>query len=104
MTFLRDEGRIKPTLPTCGSGKKHYKVEYELVAIIEGRNLRYEARFPPGRKVRRRAQVSIAAAFQPGIAQFAITRLHLTTGNKSFNYVYDHQSRVVIVIYVLVLI
>jgi hypothetical protein len=57
-------------------------VEYDLVVIVEGRNLRYEARWPPmdhHDEIRKRkragkssfvvletAQVSIASAFQPG--------------------------------------
>ncbi|KAJ5054792.1 uncharacterized protein L3040_001056 [Drepanopeziza brunnea f. sp. 'multigermtubi'] len=68
MTFLRDEGRIQPILPPPGPhGVAHYKVEYDLVAVVEGRNLRYEARYPSNSgKVRGTGQVSIAAAFQPG--------------------------------------
>ena len=63
-------------------GQPHYRVEYDLVAFVEGRNLRYEARWPAldryeaGNKRKRddeagyvvleTAQVSIASAFQPG--------------------------------------
>jgi hypothetical protein len=54
MTFLRDEKRIEklPTAPLPGArrGAKqeyHWAVEFDLVMIIDGRNLRYEARWPP---------------------------------------------------------
>jgi hypothetical protein len=73
MTFLRDEGTIQPILPDeddegTFKGKKHYKVEYDLVPIVEGRNLRYEARYPANQfgKARNTGQISIAAAFDPG--------------------------------------
>lgn len=67
MTWLRDSKRLKPIESKSGRGKKHYRVDFELVASVEGRNLRYEARWkgPEGtEKVGK--QVSIAAAFKPG--------------------------------------
>ena len=68
MTFLRTEGRIQPTLPEDGSGRKYYKVQFELVMIVDGRNLRYEARWPigEGAQVQKKGQTCIAAAFVPG--------------------------------------
>jgi hypothetical protein len=69
MTFLRTEGRIQPISPEAGElGKRHYKVEFDLVMIVDGRNLRYEARYPMGEEgqVRQSGQVCIAAAFDPG--------------------------------------
>ncbi|KAI9056206.1 hypothetical protein LZ554_001134 [Drepanopeziza brunnea f. sp. 'monogermtubi'] len=73
MTFLRDEGRIQPKLPARGArgaaqGKAYYEVIYDLVPVVEGRDLRYEARFPPNKngQVRQTGQISIAAAFRPG--------------------------------------
>jgi hypothetical protein len=69
MTFLRTEGRIQPISPAGGQpGKKHYKVEFDLVMIVDGRNLRYEARYPTGEegRVQKRGQTCIAAAFVPG--------------------------------------
>jgi len=67
MTFLKTEGLIVPVDPEEGlKGKRHYKVEYELVLIVDGRNLRFEARYPAGGEVRGVGQISIAAAFQPG--------------------------------------
>jgi hypothetical protein len=69
MTFLRDQGLVQPVDPEPGTiGKKHYKVEIELVMIVDGRNLRYEARWPVGGRgrVQERGQISIAAAFEPG--------------------------------------
>jgi hypothetical protein len=84
MSFLRDDGHIEisPSQSDCQGkliGKPHYRVEYDIVPIVEGRNLRYEARWPAidtrrpkkarlQRKVEIKgiAQISIAAAFQPG--------------------------------------
>ncbi|KAB8293932.1 hypothetical protein EYC80_009405 [Monilinia laxa] len=69
MTFLRERGIIKPVDPDDGKkGVKHYKVEFELVAIVEGRALRYEARYPAGEdgKVLGKGQFCIAAAFKEG--------------------------------------
>jgi hypothetical protein len=87
MTFLRDEGHIQITYPKPDEygvtrGLPHYKVEYDIVVTVEGRNLRYEAIWTPKdndqrSKKRKRsdqhkfevlqtAQVSIASAFRPG--------------------------------------
>ncbi|ESZ92420.1 hypothetical protein SBOR_7179 [Sclerotinia borealis F-4128] len=71
MTFLRDKGTIKPVYPEEGNnGTKHYIVDYELVAIVSGRALRYEAKYPAGEggKVQGKGQLSIAAAFREGTA------------------------------------
>jgi hypothetical protein len=65
MSFLRDEGHIKP-VERGRNFQRHYRIEYELVIIVDGRNLRYEARWPAGGTVRGRGQTSIAAAFKPG--------------------------------------
>jgi hypothetical protein len=66
-------GTLEPVLPEPyqdGSlrGEAHLRVEYDLFAIVEGRNMRYEARYPSGEqgKVREAGQISIAAAFKPG--------------------------------------
>ena len=67
MTFLVDQGLIEAIEPDAHSGgKRHYKIELELVMIIDGRNLRYEARWPAEGEVQCGGQISIAAAFQPG--------------------------------------
>lgn len=65
MTFLRTEGHIKPIKATGSYGKHHYRVEYELVMIVDGFNIKYEARWNDGQKVRimKRKQINIAAAF-----------------------------------------
>jgi hypothetical protein len=71
MTFLRDDGHIQPTIPDAGSpGKPHYKVEFDLVMIVSGRSLRYEARWPRGGggRVIKSDQIGIAASFQSGTA------------------------------------
>ncbi|PMD30615.1 hypothetical protein L207DRAFT_549324 [Hyaloscypha variabilis F] len=83
MTFLKDEGLIQLTPPSVFStysGPKaplHWEVTFELVMIIDGRNLRYEARWPPSnspeaslysQRVQEKGQICIAAAFKPGTA------------------------------------
>ena len=67
------KARSSRSSPTPGEngmsqGKVHYKVDYDLYAIVEGRNLRYEARYPANEsgKVQKAGQISIAAAFRPG--------------------------------------
>ncbi|KAH8780522.1 hypothetical protein F5882DRAFT_451384 [Hyaloscypha sp. PMI_1271] len=87
VTVLRDEGHLEIIYPEAGRDgvvhtKPHYRVVYDLVVIVEGRNLRYEARWPaldndveikkrkrvgkPKHLVLETAQVSIASAFLPG--------------------------------------
>lgn len=82
MTFLRDDGHIKPVLPSdystfSGPKARYWAVTFELVMIIDGRNLRYEARWPPSdspearvhdQRVLKKGQTCIAAAFKPGTA------------------------------------
>lgn len=82
MTFLKTEGRIKPEEPSESSTysnnpqKLYWAVHFELVMVVEGRNLRYEARWPLSKDLKEgerqgihaKGQVSIAAAFQPGTA------------------------------------
>ena len=73
MSFLRDENLIWPTFAVPDEkknpqGKTHWRVDYDLVPIVEGRNLRYEARYPTNSsgKALKTGQVGIAAAFKPG--------------------------------------
>jgi hypothetical protein len=73
MTFLRDDRLIRPRAPRPNAdgmkqGMAHYEVTFDLVAIIECRNLRYEARYPANNsgKVQKTKQVCIAAALKPG--------------------------------------
>jgi hypothetical protein len=47
-------------------GRPHYRIEFELVMIIDERNLRYETRWPRGGEARAYGQICIAAAFRPG--------------------------------------
>ncbi|TVY93244.1 hypothetical protein LAWI1_G001604 [Lachnellula willkommii] len=65
MSFLRDKHIIQP-IERGRTWKRHYRIEYQLVMIVDGRNLRYEARWPVGGTIRGRGQTSIAAAFKPG--------------------------------------
>lgn len=85
MTFLRDEHKLTPIYPKEDEedreyqeyenganegtkGQVHYEITYDLVVTVEGRNLRYEARYPAGSrgKVLKTGQISIASAFRPG--------------------------------------
>lgn len=87
VTELRDEALLEIVPPRPDHEgvirtQPLYRVEYDLVAIVEGRNLRYEARWWPrdndsankkrkfqgeaGYRVLETAQVSIASAFRPG--------------------------------------
>ncbi|CZT52886.1 uncharacterized protein RSE6_14288 [Rhynchosporium secalis] len=75
MTFLRTENHIQPTMPAIDQygiqrGRPRYEITYDLVPIVEGRDLRYEARYPPGElgEVKKSGQISIAAAFEAGTA------------------------------------
>ncbi|KAF2175978.1 hypothetical protein K469DRAFT_608704 [Zopfia rhizophila CBS 207.26] len=82
MTFLKDRGLIQPEAPSHYSTfrlnpqRRHWVVNFELVMIVDGRNLRYEARWPPTedlefgeeQTVHAVGQECIAAAFQPGTA------------------------------------
>jgi hypothetical protein len=83
MSFLRDENHIQPTEPSESSvhfgnkSKSYYLVEFDLVMILDGRNLRYEARWPPAeqlgkfgqtQRVQDSGQICVAAAFKPGTA------------------------------------
>jgi hypothetical protein len=82
MTFLKNEGHIEPVPPSIYSTYSrdeclHYAVTFDLVMIVDGRNLRYEARWPPRKAgkqtsqqshVKAQGQICIAAAFKPGTA------------------------------------
>jgi hypothetical protein len=65
MTFLRTEGHIQPIKPDNPYGRLHYCVEYELVMIVDGLNIKYEARWNDGQEIHvlARKKISIAAAF-----------------------------------------
>lgn len=67
-TSLIKKGLIKPTTPAPGdAGVSHYHIEYDLVIIVNGRNLKYEVRWPPGGKAMAEGQICIAASFRPGV-------------------------------------
>jgi len=83
MTFLRDENLIQPEGPfefseSCefseAPEKLHWAVHFDLVMIVEGRNLRYQARWPKAEDlhtgqqsdIQAQGRICIAAAFQPG--------------------------------------
>ena len=82
MTFLKDQGHIQPKIPSewsrdVGTNTLHWEVTFDLVMIVDGRNLRYEARWPSlkdpeaashQQSVQGTGQICIAAAFKPGTA------------------------------------
>jgi hypothetical protein len=81
MSFLKNRGLIEPQLPSTssthhGTPKKHWEVHYEVVLIVEGRSIRFEARHPIEADLKEGQEqivlavklVGIAAAFQPGTA------------------------------------
>jgi hypothetical protein len=66
---LKTRSLIKPTITTNEKGKQlqYYEVEFDIGLIIEGRNLRFEARSPVNKnEVSVSADFSIAAGFAPG--------------------------------------
>jgi hypothetical protein len=67
MTFLKERNIIQPVESEEGvRAKRYYKIEYELVMIVNGRNMTWEVRYPSGGEGQVRGQLSIAAAFFPG--------------------------------------
>jgi hypothetical protein len=79
LSFLIDKGHIQPQCPSefsthIGQQKQHWKVHYELAMIVQGRSIRFEARWPLAKDLQPGAEqdvlatklVGIAAAFQPG--------------------------------------
>jgi hypothetical protein len=67
MSFLLTNKLIEPSDPEEGyKGKRHYKVRFELVMIVDGRNLQFEARYPAGGETVEGKRFCIAAAFEPG--------------------------------------
>jgi hypothetical protein len=80
LTPLRDQGLIKPESPSDFSNhsrsKKHWEVHYEVAMMVEGRSIRFEARWP-SKEARKGGPIvnrfdskliGIAAAFKPGTA------------------------------------
>jgi hypothetical protein len=81
LTFLKEQNLIQPQLPSIysthvGSRKQHWVTHYEVAMVVQGRSIRFEARWPvkrdlkPGQSqaVLAMKLVGIAAAFQPGTA------------------------------------
>lgn len=83
MTWLKEQNLIQLQQPSAWSTFKgrdaqpYWSITWELVLIIDGRNLRYEARWPATEHVEERGQdqrvceegqTCIAAAFNPGTA------------------------------------
>ncbi|CAG8958614.1 hypothetical protein HYFRA_00009931 [Hymenoscyphus fraxineus] len=64
--FLCPEIIVHPGTDKDGNlmGEEHYHVSYELIPVVEGRNLRYETKVRG--QVRKTGQISIASAFRPG--------------------------------------
>ena len=81
VTGLRDQGRLQLQAPSefsthAGSEKTYWEVHYEIALVVEGRSIRFEARFPVKSHLRPGEEqtplgtklVGIAAAFAPGTA------------------------------------
>lgn len=81
MTCLRTQGRIEPQVPSefstfAGSRTLFWEVHYEISLTVEGRSIRFEAKYPtkenlrPGEKQESISTklVGIAAAFALGTA------------------------------------
>lgn len=81
LTFLKDEGLIEPKKPDplrnfAAAQKPYWEPHYEIALIVEGRSIRFEARWPvkealaPGQnqRVLDTKLVGIASAFKPGTA------------------------------------
>lgn len=81
LTFLIEEGHIVPQFPQeysthAGSKQRHWEAHYELLMTVEGRSIRFEAKWPARRHLRTgqvqrdlgATLVGIAAAFPPGTA------------------------------------
>lgn len=67
MAYLVTEGLIDPIEPDGIDARRHYKIEFDLIMIVNGRNLRFEARWQrDGRSGGGHKDISIAAAFTPG--------------------------------------
>ena len=60
-----DENLVTPAYNEI-KWRPYYKIHFDLVMIVNGRDLRYEARYNDHR-VGEGRQMSIAAAFEPGV-------------------------------------
>ncbi|KUJ10103.1 uncharacterized protein LY89DRAFT_596948 [Mollisia scopiformis] len=70
-TKLRNQGKIRPKgagRGQKGKGKARYEITYDLILLVDGRNLKIEVRYPSGQygKIVKVAQICIAASFKPG--------------------------------------
>lgn len=71
LTFIKDDDAFQPETRIDEEGKSYtyYKVFFDLWIIIEGLNLRFEARSPSDpEKVCQSKTFSLAAGFKPGTA------------------------------------
>jgi len=80
VSFLKDENLIEPKLPDPDGNptlqRLFWEPEYEVALIVEGRSIRFEARWPitenlslgQNQRVLAMKVVGIAAAFKPGTA------------------------------------
>ncbi|KAF7593676.1 hypothetical protein BBP40_011086 [Aspergillus hancockii] len=76
MTYLKDKGHIVPIMPY--GMKRHYLVEFDLVVIVDGRNLQFEARYPCSLRVilfkslLEQHTIDLVCIVQPLFGKFAI--------------------------------
>jgi hypothetical protein len=80
VSFLKDENLIEPNIPDPDGDptlqRLFWEPEYEVALIVEGRSIRFEARWPitenlylgQNQRVLAMKVVGIAAAFKPGTA------------------------------------
>jgi hypothetical protein len=57
MVTPQENSRVKP----------YYMIEYELFLLVNGDEMQFEARYPPGGETLHGKQICIAAAFKPGV-------------------------------------
>ena len=80
--LLTCEGKLKPIKKGKRTG--YYVVEFEIIPKVQGRNLKYEARWPVGNREGAsisESHICIASAFKPGTAQFKFAHLLSMVGD-----------------------
>ena len=63
MTFLKGSLLVMVNPQPSSRVRPHYRIEYELVLVVNGNDMKFEARYPPGGEVLQSKQICIAAVF-----------------------------------------
>ena len=63
MTFLKDSLLVIVDPQPSSRVRPHYRIEYELVLLVDGNDMKFEARYPPGGGVLQSKQICIASVF-----------------------------------------